>query len=815
MDSVRALVVRCLRRAPAGAKVESPLLAWLGTIGATDRRDGAEGTAATAAAPAVATSEGGDGLAPPAIVPASLPLLELVATCAAGHDAAVQASARWMMPIGPLAIEMQHALVAATPRDDGTAPASASSATTAWMILAQLLQHAHLQTDGGRSPLPRGGSGGGVPLLRAMWTCNVQLRAIADAATEIAQNGAEGGDGGDGGEGGHGGDGGGEAMATADVGGEFDSRATLRPALACIIAYVGGRAGGPQRLVVSRTTSQRALLAALHASLLALVQCHVAVGRAGRKMHALSGGGRRVLDVTIGLLEACSEVTAPRSPLDGQPRAYSLAARRPIEYDSEWGGVHSSLAADLTLEPLPALPASPHPASIRSRDRAPPHSAELAESSARTAHTAQTAQTAHTAHTAHTAAGDMLGSSGSRQRGARQAGGSRVPHRAALATSMSGGRDGIDFIMNSLRDVPVASFEALTRIVRVCVHDRHVPLMLLSLAVLRALLPTLPSAVFASADAASLVLDLLVSDTAAPDTREGPRGTERKATDAGGATDAAIAADAADAVATARLALERLRLCDAMLQAGGEGMRTAVEARLGQRPWLAGLCARTLVVRLRCGALAARSPHLQSTRRTTRLAAPAVASSEHARTAGAGAPAHVEAVIAELVGAFDADDDGDALCALAGQLGVHPCAMGEGVDAPAERAETGGIAADELGAIAAYEAAALPPALRLIEGLAACDSSLRAAAEWQLAGHRPAVQVRWRLGSVAARSHKAMARPSTWPSSASTRTPSLRWQLHLSMPELAVWAKRTIPLPHWSTVLCCAIILVLGGVLGL
>ena len=155
-----------------------------------------------------------------------------------------------------------------------------------------------------------------------------------------------------------------------------------------------------------------------------------------------------------------------------------------------------------------------------------------------------------------------------------------------------------------------------------------------------------------------------------------------------------------------RVTIERYRLCLALLEHGGQPLRERVVARLKARPWLCALCARALLGRLRLGAAAARTP--------------------------SALPPPLDGD-----GGIDDDDDDDALVVLAARS-VPPSLRAH---AHAQAWALGGADASALPSVAAErraQAAVVPLALGLCEGLGAHDgaptAALRRALVWQLQG---------------------------------------------------------------------------------
>jgi len=308
--------------------------------------------------------------------------------------------------------------------------------------------------------------------------------------------------------------------------------------------------------------------------------------------------------------------------------------------------------------------------------------------------------------------------------------------------------------------------------------------------------PHAPLSAIHSAATASLVVDLLASDGGVPDDDDATAGTPTPA-----ATPAAAVTPAADAH-------ERLRLCAHLLEAGGAPLRQAVELAFRERPWLGGLAARGLVFRVRYGLRAARSPLLPPpSSRPSRTRTPS-----HSSTT-------VEAIVdALLLGA--ADDGADA------QLLRAACISAAVPATPAESAE-----AAQGAAVAA--AAALPPAVQICEALGMGGTRLRATVEWQLAGllsatngggaRMPILLANAMLGGVGdadSSSARAGKQPEKAPAPRATTNARLPTDLDMGEGEDGILTNRVSwfatatlvrTMPHWTTVLSCALVLLAGG----
>ena len=213
--------------------------------------------------------------------------------------------------------------------------------------------------------------------------------------------------------------------------------------------------------------------------------------------------------------------------------------------------------------------------------------------------------------------------------------------------------------------------------------------------------------------------------------------------------------------------------------------------------WLGGLCARALLGRVRAGLRAARSP----------LLTPASAAA-----GGGEEPGYkLERFVQQLVGASEDLDGGTgALCTSA-------CALEPGLGG----GDDGGVDG-EARLRAAETAAALPAAVQVCDALRVLvDEKLRASVEWQLAGHRAAAPGAGGLTAVAVAGLGApiAARPSAGAAPEPRQTEAAaRGKLEVLADYeegltslVAVWRRHALgSMPHWSTVVSCAMVMVVG-----
>ena len=338
----------------------------------------------------------------------------------------------------------------------------------------------------------------------------------------------------------------------------------------------------------------------------------------------------------------------------------------------------------------------------------------------------------------------------------------------------------IKAILAELRSSPSAATAALVDVARACVRDAPPPpaFLALTLRLLRALLPDAPPSAAQTAAAAALVVELLTTDAPRANAVEAGAAEAGAAEATAGGAEVAGSVDVAqggvetrlDPQLSSQLALERLRLCHALLARGGDSLRQQISARLAQHRWLGVLCARGLLWRMQIGTLASRSP-----------------------LAAEGAPQ----------AAAEDDDDDDQLVLLVAWLrppgGLPhpraPAADGHTVDGEARRA------------VARARAAALPLAVDLCEALGASQLGLRATIGWQLSGgvlgHSP-------LPPASALHFDApldAPRGSGDTPAATTAVVGLSKALGR-----AVAARVAAAMPPRTTVWCCAIFMLLGGV---
>lgn len=514
-----------------------------------------------------------------------------------------------------------------------------------------------------------------------------------------------------------------------------------RVLLPCVQAFVAGNSSNAQLLASGSSAPQRALLSALHDALLAVARHHVAVGKAGLKFAALEGGGRRQLDSTIALLETCCTA-----------HGRAIGAVTPHSDHSKQG---YGLLARRTGDNGDVISSPPFSPSTAPTNTAPEASALPACDASAEA-------------------------------------------RRYRALSVSAVDQSEASLLRELCASPTASFSSLIELCRACLrHSDPLPprVLRLALRLLRGVIHNTPQASCSSQSAASFLVELLASDAFFENVGGGNR-----------AGDAAAGRTVSTSgFSSAGLRHERLEICAALLNVGQLPLRRLVEATLKERPWLAGLCARALLMHIRIGLQAARSPLLTG----RSYGSASSVSRRHADTAvDVG---WIEITIKRLLGSSNHSTTSEvSACEQACQLDV-----GVAVDTPLPAVPEAARTAELAQAVAA-----LPVAVSVCEALHLWeDDRLRGAIEWQLAGSLrsidtetlPSAQPRPVLGfdpPPLAAAHASF--PSATPAAAPVHisTSAARDALLVNG-----WRWAFGAMPRWTTTLSCALILLMGGML--